>query len=349
MWHDHWMGDLIAQGINIGSISLRDIVLPGTHDSATFDISNWRPLKPYAQCQALDIGQQLHLGIRFLDLRFEYRHGDFFAHHSLVETNTTLEKIMGDISAFFTDPTHSHELLVLRVSHLNIKNQIREGDLLQQLTLFSDQINSRLACRPQPRSVDSATSQTLNQLLSDGKQIVVIFENQYFPDEYVEDNYPVWCNDNDSNGNRVLTMDQVWADTEDINDLEHKLTEYQNEEINQSSLFVLQAVLTPRVFKELEEQTRGTVPPFFAGLGEKLNSAEVEEKIEQGFLPPSIWKLSQENNGNLLAWIATDAVKRRLNIIFMNFVGQEFSQWRGKDLVDIVMEINKQKVFLSSL
>ena len=54
-----WMGRLE------GSLRLHEIVLPGTHDSATKSVQ----LAFFSKCQALTVGEQLEAGFRYLDIR----------------------------------------------------------------------------------------------------------------------------------------------------------------------------------------------------------------------------------------------------------------------------------------
>lgn len=51
-----------------GSLRLNEIVLPGTHDSAT----QYVQLAFFSKCQALSIGEQLEAGYRYLDIRLGF-------------------------------------------------------------------------------------------------------------------------------------------------------------------------------------------------------------------------------------------------------------------------------------
>ena len=60
-----WMKK-IADGTQLGSVSM-----PGTHDTMTFKRSSvgCDVMKGFTTCQTWDLSQQLHAGIRFLDIR----------------------------------------------------------------------------------------------------------------------------------------------------------------------------------------------------------------------------------------------------------------------------------------
>jgi hypothetical protein len=321
MANDKWMSE---QKDVIGNMQLKDVVLPGTHDTATFNCTNILA-KPWTRCQSANILEQLESGIRFMDIRLRYKRkeNDFYAHHSIIDCDTTVEEIMNDINSFFSSSDHSYEILILRISHLDIENAGQEEDLIKRIVNINDKVNPLFEWRPLPGSVTGATNQTINNILNQGCNIIAIFDNIYLSDDYIEVNYPIWCNDNDDNTKRVCTMDQVWADTDSVTDLEYQLSQYQAEQANEQSLFVLQGVLTPK--SSLSESN-----------GDK-------DKPEGSIIPPSVYNLSKENNSTILAWISLTGINGRLNIIFMNFTTESFSTWNNKDLIDTVIDINIQK------
>ncbi len=69
------------------NISIKDITIPGTHDSGTKDIgSEWdqpkeKALRPWAITQTTSITEQLNNGIRLLDLRLSYKDGEIKIYH----------------------------------------------------------------------------------------------------------------------------------------------------------------------------------------------------------------------------------------------------------------------------
>jgi hypothetical protein len=67
---------------------LRNICLPGSHQSATYHMHQKLRAVPmvegWSRCQKLSIDQQLYGGIRFLDLRLMSRGADIWCHHNLV-------------------------------------------------------------------------------------------------------------------------------------------------------------------------------------------------------------------------------------------------------------------------
>eukprot|EP00249_Psilotum_nudum_P002953 c16252_g1_i1 orf=252-1190(+) len=64
--YKEWMSVL-----DLERVKVKDLVWPGTHDSATNKIGVPLVSRPFAQCQSLSIYQQLLKGVRVLDIRVE--------------------------------------------------------------------------------------------------------------------------------------------------------------------------------------------------------------------------------------------------------------------------------------
>ena len=75
---DSWMAGLS------GDLRLNEITLPGTHDSAT----QYVQLAFFSKCQALNIGQQLEAGYRFLDIRLGVDEGRLKLMHGFTSCKT---------------------------------------------------------------------------------------------------------------------------------------------------------------------------------------------------------------------------------------------------------------------
>lgn len=72
-------------------VKLSELALPGTHDSATFDVSVFPIVDDIVQTQTLDFDAQLRYGIRVLDLRIRRTGGALALHHGPVY----LDKMFG--------------------------------------------------------------------------------------------------------------------------------------------------------------------------------------------------------------------------------------------------------------
>ena len=65
-------------------VFLGDIVIPGTHDSATTYVQ----LPYFMRCQSLTVKQQLEAGYRYLDIRLNEENGTMFFYHSFAKCKT---------------------------------------------------------------------------------------------------------------------------------------------------------------------------------------------------------------------------------------------------------------------
>jgi hypothetical protein len=129
---DHWMAD---QKDIIGQRPLRQVVIPGSHDAATYEDPScpagecwpWGPIEAaYAQAQSQDVTAQLQAGSRYLDLRFTYWDGeagkDFFVFHGTAPIGNDpdpnpsylrMGKVLYDILVWINQPGHEREIVWL--------------------------------------------------------------------------------------------------------------------------------------------------------------------------------------------------------------------------------------------
>lgn len=121
------------------TLTLRDLYIPGTHQSAmtpqSVDVQNSkfaikpetltavanrlmpRTMRGWVVCQDLSITQQLELGVRYLDLRISYHAGEdtFYLTHRY--SGPSLASVLDDIVSFYrTNSTRDSELLLLSIT-----------------------------------------------------------------------------------------------------------------------------------------------------------------------------------------------------------------------------------------
>lgn len=114
------------------NVSLSDISIPGTHDSATYPhmsglTSYWRWAhlvayrgSKFIQCQDLDLQQQLEFGVRFFDMRVKHD-ANFSLYHGSVSLGLDLAGAMDVIDQFLKD--HPKETVLVCV-----KKEIGDGN-----------------------------------------------------------------------------------------------------------------------------------------------------------------------------------------------------------------------------
>lgn len=95
--------------LNPEKVVIKQIVWPGTHDSATNKIGIPCITRPFAQCQSLSIYQQLVLGTRVIDIRVQE---DRKVCHGVLVTYS-IDVVIKDLKKFLSE-TQS-EIIILEV------------------------------------------------------------------------------------------------------------------------------------------------------------------------------------------------------------------------------------------
>ena len=108
--HAEWMSSLADD------TPLRDLSLPGTHDSATGILGS--AATEIVRTQSMSIRQQLEAGVRVLDIRCWAEHDDFTMHHGIVALGQDFGQVLDIVRTFLLN--HPRETVLMRVK--------REGD-----------------------------------------------------------------------------------------------------------------------------------------------------------------------------------------------------------------------------
>ena len=105
----NWMSDIKD------NINLKDLTIPGTHDSgADYGCPDYSYSK-YGKCQDMTISQQLEAGVRYLDIRLKYNKNEdkLRIQHGKCYQEDHFGKVLSDIKNFFTkNPT---EAIIMRI------------------------------------------------------------------------------------------------------------------------------------------------------------------------------------------------------------------------------------------
>ena len=91
------------------AIKLRDISIPGTHDSIAYK----KYLIDYAKCQSLTLSQQLMAGIRYVDIRPKYENGRFRIVHGPLPLDLYLDQVLAIIANFLK--LYPSETVLMRI------------------------------------------------------------------------------------------------------------------------------------------------------------------------------------------------------------------------------------------
>ena len=108
-----WMGQLIACR---PEVKLRDLVVPGTHDSASYSLNAWTLFSAAGRTQNVSVYEQLLRGARYLDLRVagasQDTASDVYIFHGCLQC-VKLENVLKEIKVFLE--LHPQEFIFLEV------------------------------------------------------------------------------------------------------------------------------------------------------------------------------------------------------------------------------------------
>ncbi|MFD3664748.1 phosphatidylinositol-specific phospholipase C [Streptomyces sp. NPDC058659] len=110
--------------------ALRQLTIPGTHDSGA------RYGGPWTECQNSTISQQLDSGIRFLDIRCRVTGGSFAIHHGASYQNMMFGDVLVACRAFLA--AHPSETVLMRV-----KQEYSEESDATFRAVFDDYLDAR--------------------------------------------------------------------------------------------------------------------------------------------------------------------------------------------------------------
>jgi 1-phosphatidylinositol phosphodiesterase len=92
------------------SASLGDLTIPGTHDSGAL----YESFSGTAKCQDLTIGEQLDIGVRYLDIRLRHIDDALVVHHGSVYQHQNFDDVLTQVTDFLA--TYPSEVVVMEVS-----------------------------------------------------------------------------------------------------------------------------------------------------------------------------------------------------------------------------------------
>jgi len=89
------------------SKSISEITLPGTHDSCC------RKTWEFAETQTWTLSEQLHAGVRFLDIRCRHINNVFAIHHGLIFCGIFFGEVLNTLSSFLSE--NPSETVLMRI------------------------------------------------------------------------------------------------------------------------------------------------------------------------------------------------------------------------------------------
>ena len=270
---------------------LNEIVLPGSHDSGTYPITeeskrtdlflNLGPLNSFvakigyrwAKTQDLSISEQLLSGIRYLDFRVfcDELNESFHLVHGFIGSNLVDE--LHEVFNFVK--IYSKEMVIVDMRTLTNCNTYLVNKLLKET---SDILKDKLLPPPTDKTNKLPT---FGEVSVSGRTILV-----FLSQSYSSGNYPwVW--------KREHFLEEPFADTSDIGVLADFIKTKTTEPPNPGSLFVSQTILTP-------------------GIQDVLMGLAGSDR-------GSLREMSIQSNARLFDWLRGLGEDNRLNIVMMDF------------------------------
>lgn len=249
--HENWMQALSTY---IAEKSLNEIVIPGTHDSATNlisfsskvaqeqDVPHWlnklryigvgfiptAVIAKWSKTQDRTIKQQLMDGIRYLDLRVVYRDSNksYYTVHGLYSEK--IDDVLRQVKEFAD--RHPREIIILDFNHLyNMKPKVDSSRHTGLINKIKNAFGDKLA----PNTFGPKTK--IGDFWKEGYQIVVLYQNK----NLVQQNDFLWPQS---------YISSPWPNKQSVKELkpvlDKKLENWNNTD-NKDRLFVLQCILTP--------------------------------------------------------------------------------------------------------
>lgn len=121
--HKEWM-----ESLDVDKITARDVVWPGTHNSATNRIGVPVLTRPYFQCQKLSVYEQLVMGVRVLDIRVQQ---DRRVCHGVLSTYS-VDVVINDVKRFLDETTLEFVLLEIRTEWKQLDPLLFDEYLISQ-------------------------------------------------------------------------------------------------------------------------------------------------------------------------------------------------------------------------
>ena len=224
---------------------LKDLVIPGSHDSGTFSLDKNMEIGPdepnlirkfgklvkpvvynWSVTQSMTIYEQLRSGIRYLDLRVAYRTADKNSEirvlHGLF--GWTIDQVLDEVNRFVAN--YQKEIVILDFNHFYKMDQAAHETLADTLLAsFSEIFRAPGADGP---------NVTLQEMWGNEEKVIIIYH-----DYDVVDTYPCFWPPH--------LICSPWPNTDDTNQLLEILNKQSEaSSVSEDALQVTQALLTPQ-------------------------------------------------------------------------------------------------------
>lgn len=126
-----WMAELDDDA------SLNSITIPGTHDSGALhsiaEISG--------KCQTLSVGEQLKIGVRFLDIRLQLVDNKLKVVHSFADQMTDFEEVLSDMTSFIRNNKSEFLLVSIKEDASPTRSDREFAEVLEEMLLSYPEVS----------------------------------------------------------------------------------------------------------------------------------------------------------------------------------------------------------------
>ncbi|MEN7551689.1 phosphatidylinositol-specific phospholipase C domain-containing protein [Rapidithrix thailandica] len=262
---------------------LKDICLPGTHDSGThklYDDMACPPVniplgkigrvKELAKAQRLSIKGQLDAGVRFFDIRPAFKNNQYHTYHTILATK--MDEILGDFKNYLNSlPGNSHELVIIRFNKFcfGTSKTVRHAE-------FVEKVQNALGDYLYDDASGNYADTPFSTFVGNGPRVLIIYQ-----DDISKEKGFVFAN-------KIKDQGGSFSDKVDYNAMRNdQLTKLQS---NSKKIFKLCWTLTPDFSTAIDI-----------------------------FDHPTLEELSRQANRNLRGFVAEYGKQYRINILNTDF------------------------------
>ncbi|MDP2193128.1 MAG: phosphatidylinositol-specific phospholipase C domain-containing protein [Alphaproteobacteria bacterium] len=338
---NRWMQEL---GPVIEDKKLRELFIPGTHDTATSSISSESDVNPkcsigqklaplrifgvhgfitrWSKAQDLNITEQLDVGVRYLDLRLAYhpKHKTFWTEHCLF--SQPFEEVLLEIKGFLKK--NRKEILIIDVQNIDVGG----GRIEQIQDMVHETFSQDDAKYPINFLIKEDLKKPIKKLWEENKQIVLIVDSDHTfkqgdkPDPHFLD--------------RKTYLESKWHDAGTFKEFYEKSSEYLRGYFDPTWH-------KPEEFQKLSEKQYESIRPLLRNTFEAGNNKLF---VMQAQLTPSTQVLLDYFKNPFKNWGSLEEIARDFNKVAV----EKFDEWKkltkGAIIIMDFMDANYAKLII---
>ncbi len=244
--NNDWMSKLDANK------KLIDVVMPGTHNSASSTISKWTLFSGVGRCQNLTVHQQLNQGARYLDLRVCGHQDDIMTCHGVVRGGK-LPDFVGEVDTFLS--YNPNEFVIVEIKD---EAPMTSSQKYRLLYLIQSTFGARLISYADLQGWFQLKQVTIGDIRRKQKNVLILIHNSFcFDRDGVSYDMNMIAEEFSCHHNSTLLRNK-WHNTANANDLLHRnLTHLRHlSRYDRDYIICNQLVLTPQPPRNMVDTLR---------------------------------------------------------------------------------------------